>query len=469
MSAGEGFTDAVMGNTPPLEDMVHRGALVEVLESFYALFRLPVRVFNETGAILADSLGPAPQLICQYIGTFPAGRRQCEATIGAAKRALPPADGSSVHPCFSGAVYRIFPVQYDGRTVGKVVLGPYVPIELQEVPQSLLRVLPELDPGRARTALGDMPRVRSDTADSLVRHLRNVIDVILFSGHRALLMSQMHLASVKESYRELQAKTGELARSYEKLKELDQLKSNFLATVSHELRTPLTSIIGYSEMLTEGIGGVLTGDQRDFVNTIRERGEQLLGLITSLLDLGKLEQGKVSIVPGIVSLPALTSDIATTFMPTARRRKVQLRVISEPGVEDVRGDRDRLRQVFSNLVDNALKFTPAGGTITLEVRTAPASAADDDATGLAILAPARHSVEVRIQDSGIGIPDHLRDKVFDAFYQVDSGSTRAYGGAGLGLAIVKRIVDAHGGRIFIESNKEGTGTTFVVQLPAAQS
>ncbi len=469
MSGAVEFTDAVMGNTPRLEDMVHRGALEEVLESFYALFRLPVRVFNETGAILADSLGAKPQLICQYIDTFPTGRAECESTVASAKQTRPPTDGSIVHPCFTGAVYRIFPVQYDGRTVGKVVLGPYLPAELQEVPLSLLQLLPELNASRARTALNDMPRVRQETADALVRHLRSAIDVILFSGHRALLMTQMHLASVKESYRELQEKTDELARSYEKLKELDRLKSNFLATVSHELRTPLTSIIGYSEMLTEGIGGPLTDEQRDFVNTIRDRGEQLLGLITSLLDLGKLEQGGVSIVAGTVSLSALATDIAATFMPSARRRNIQLRVIAEPGVSDARGDRERLRQVFTNLVDNALKFTPANGTVTLEVRTAPAGHGDDDDAGLALMAPARPEVELRVQDSGIGIPAQLRDKVFDAFYQVDSGSTREYGGAGLGLAIVKRIVDGHGGRIFIESNERGTGTTFVVRLPAARS
>ena len=468
MTSAVSITDLVMGHTPRLEDMVDRNALTEVLDSFYALFKLPVRIFNQDGVILADALGPGPQLICQYIDQFPPGRSACEATVNAAKQAVAPAEGSIVHPCFTGAAYRIFPIPYDGRIIGKVVLGPYLPAETQEVPRSLLQLHPDIDAGRARTALGDMPRVKAETANALVRHLRSAIDVILFSGHRALLMSQMHLASVRESYRELQEKNEELARGYEKLKELDRLKSNFLATVSHELRTPLTSIIGYSEMLTEGIGGPLTDEQRDFVTTIRERGEQLLGLITSLLDLGKLEQGAIAIAPGNVSLTALATDIVTTFMPSARRRNIQLRVIAEPDAPEARGDRERLRQVVTNLVDNALKFTPNGGTVTLQVRAA-SSLDDDDDSGLAILSPARKDVEIRITDSGIGIPDHLRDRVFDAFYQVDSGSTREYGGAGLGLAIVKRIVDGHGGRIFIESNKKAAGTTFVVQLPASRN
>ncbi len=471
MTSAITLNDVVMGNTPRLEDMVDRKALGEVLDSFYALFKLPVRVFNADGVILADALGNGPQLVCQYVDTFAQGRIACEATVNAAKQASPPPDGSVVHPCFTGAAYRIFPIPYDDRVIGKVVLGPYLPAETQEVPPSLLQIHPDMDPGRARTALGDMPRVRAETANALVRHLRSALDVILFSGHRALLMTQMHLASVKESYRELQETSQELARSYEKLKELDRLKSNFLATVSHELRTPLTSIIGYSEMLTEGIGGPLTDEQRDFVTTIRDRGEQLLGLITSLLDLGKLEQGNISITPGSVSLVTLATDIATTFMPSARRRNITLRVQADGTVPDARGDRERLRQVFTNLVDNALKFTPQSGSVSVFVRAAPSLAGgddDDDDTGLALLAPLQNDVEVRITDTGIGIPEASRDKVFDAFYQVDSGSTREYGGAGLGLAIVKRIVDGHGGRIFIESTPGSTGTTFVVQLPAAR-
>jgi signal transduction histidine kinase len=463
--------DVVMGNTPRLEDMVDRNALGEVLDSFYALFKLPVRVFNAEGLIVADALGPGPQLICQYIDTFAAGRAACEATVDGAKHLAPPSEGSVVHPCFTGAAYRIFPIPYDGRVIGKVVLGPYLPAETAEVPRTLLQLHPEMDAGRARTALGDMPRVRAETANALVRHLRSAIDVILFSGHRALLMTQMHLASVRESYRELQDKTDELARSYEKLKELDRLKSNFLATVSHELRTPLTSIIGYSEMLTEGIGGTLTEEQRDFVTTIRERGEQLLSLITSLLDLGKLEQGSIAIAPGSVSLVSLATDIATTFMPSARRRNIQLRVQTDAKAPEARGDRERLRQVLTNLVDNALKFTPAGGAVNISVKpvTALGAGDDDDDSGLALMAPLQNDVEVRIQDSGIGIPEAVRDKVFDAFYQVDSGSTREYGGAGLGLAIVKRIVDGHGGKISIESNAGAPGTTFVVRLPAQRA
>ncbi len=144
------------------------------------------------------------------------------------------------------------------------------------MPHSLMVIDEGLDEDEAQNALGRMPRVREETAMRLGAHLRHVIDLILFSSHRAHLTSEMHVASVRESYRELAEKTDKLQEAYDRLKELDQLKSNFLATVSHELRTPLTSIIGYSEMLASGIAGDLNEEQREFVETIRSKGDHLL-------------------------------------------------------------------------------------------------------------------------------------------------------------------------------------------------
>src|SRR5439155_7941591 len=132
------------------------------------------------------------------------------------------------------------------------------------------------------------------------------------SGHKALLTSQMHLASMRESYRELREKNERLEEAYERLKELDRLKSNFLATVSHELRTPLTSIMGYGEMLAEGIGGPLNAEQMEFVETIRTKSEQLLGLILSLLDLSKLESGGATVRLARTGIAAVISEAAST-------------------------------------------------------------------------------------------------------------------------------------------------------------
>jgi signal transduction histidine kinase len=273
----------------------------------------------------------------------------------------------------------------------------------------------------------------------------------------------MHLSSVRESYRELQQKNEKLQEAFDRLRELDRLKSNFLGVVSHELRTPLTSIIGYSEMLVEGIAGPLVGDQQKFVQTINDKGQQLLQLIMSLLDLSKLESGTMSMKKGPVVIGQLLTDVVATLAPKARKRSIEIECTVEPGLSDVHGDADRLRQVFVNLVDNAVKFSPEGSIIHLSAgRQALDEASDED--GFSLMQPSRRMIEVNVIDSGIGIPEEERARIFDAFYQVDSSSTREHEGTGLGLSIVKRLVDGHGGTVRVSSN-EPTGTIFSVVLP----
>jgi signal transduction histidine kinase len=161
-------------------------------------------------------------------------------------------------------------------------------------------------------------------------------------------------------------------------------------------------------------------------------------------------------------------------MPTAKKKQVELVLDKDPTPCELSGDAERLRQVFVNLVDNAVKFTPKGGRVTVRSRVTEGAVGQDGEDGqdgeegAALLAPVRRVVEVSVSDSGIGIPSAERAKVFDAFYQVDSSSTREFGGTGLGLSIVKRIVDAHGGSVRNEPN-EPTGTTFIVTLPSAQA
>jgi two-component system sensor histidine kinase BarA len=274
----------------------------------------------------------------------------------------------------------------------------------------------------------------------------------------------MHLASVRESYRQLEEKTGRLQEAFDRLKELDRLKSNFLATVSHELRTPLTSIIGYSEMLAEGLAGELRPEQQEFVKTIHEKGEQLLSLIMGLLDLSKLESGTMRMAMRTARMEAVLREVVSTLTPTARKKGVRLELDLEAGMGELRGDPERLRQVFLNLVENAIKFTPSAGSVTLRTRMVAEEAGEGEEEGLSLLAPTRSHLEVRVEDTGIGIPARERAKVFDPFYQVDSSSTREYGGTGLGLSIVKRLVEAHSGDIRIEDNPP-RGTTFIVSLP----
>jgi two-component system, NarL family, sensor histidine kinase BarA len=455
-----------LGHGLRLEDLVDREALSEVCKSFFSLFGIPVRIYAQDGVMLADAV--QDQLICGYLQGLRDGRAACTATVAAVKSGDPGGTGDATHPCFTGAMYRIIGLDYDGRRLGRVILGPYLPLEVKEVPRSLLKIDSGVEPDKAKDLLPKMPRARAETVTRIAKHLQAVLDLILFSGHRALLTSQMHLASVRESYRELQERNQKLSDSYEKLKELDRLKSNFLATVSHELRTPLTSILGYSEMLSEGIAGSLNPEQLEFVQTIREKGEQLLALIKSLLDQSKMESGTLSLTMGDVAIGDVLKDVASTLMPAAKRKNLDLIVQLPPYLPKIRGDAERLRQVFLNLAENALKFTQEG-SVKLVAQTESSSEAPEDDIGFVLFAARPTAIMIRVEDTGIGIPEGERGKIFDAFYQVDGSSTREHGGTGLGLSIVKRIVEMHGGSISVSANEAGRGSVFSVRFPLPTS
>jgi two-component system sensor histidine kinase BarA len=463
MSAGAPVEDVLLDGRIRIEDLVDRDGLDEVCRSFHALFGIPVRIYSAEGALLADAAGE--QDLCAYVNTTTDGRKACASVVGGVRAREPGESGDVVHPCFTGAVYRIMAIDYDGRQVGRLIVGPFLPHTLNEPPAALLAIDPAIVPERVRSLLPKMPRAKAETVTRIAAHLKSALDLILFSGHKAHVTSTMHLASVRESYRQLEEKTARLQEAFDRLKELDRLKSNFLATVSHELRTPLTSIIGYSEMLVEGLAGELRPEQHEFVTTIHEKGEQLLSLIMGLLDLSKLESGTMRMAMRAVRIEAVLAEVVSTLTPTARKKGVRLELDLGDDLAELRGDPERLRQVFLNLVENAIKFTPASGSVTLRARMA-ADEGDGEDDGLALLAPTRSRLQVRVEDTGIGIPVRERARVFDPFYQIDSSSTREYGGTGLGLSIVKRLVEGHSGSISIEDNA-AKGTTFLVSLPQA--
>jgi signal transduction histidine kinase len=191
-----------------------------------------------------------------------------------------------------------------------------------------------------------------------------------------------------------------------------------------------------------------------------------LALIMSLLDLSKLESGTLSLRRGAVDLRALLNEVASTIEPKARKKSIGLECQIEADLPRLQGDTERLRQVFVNLADNAVKFSPQGEVVRLVARWAPIDLGEDAREGYSLLAPSRRSVEVQVEDHGIGIPEQERERVFDPFYQVDSSSTREHEGTGLGLSIVKRLVEAHGGKVSVGGN-EPNGTILRVMLPVS--
>jgi len=448
-----------------IEDIVDRDALEELLRSVHDLFGIGVRIYSSEGALLANVASALDA--CTLVNQLPEGRLACGTTVSAAKSVDPGVTGDVTHACFSGLSYRIVSLDYEGRRVGRMVLGPYAPAGLREPPPSLAATVRKLDLIDASERLSRVARVKPEALARIAKHLKTTLELIIFSSHKAYVTSKLHLYSVRESYRALEEKTARLEQALARLKELDRLKSNFLGTVSHELRTPLTSIIGYSEMLAEGMAGPLGEEQAEFVRTIHGKGEQLLGLIMGLLDLSKLDSGTMSLRQRPMQIGPVLDEVVSTLTPAAAKKNVSLVLEKDETPCELAGDAERLRQVFVNLVDNAVKFTPKGGRVVIRARVTDEADADDDA-GAVLFAPLRRAVEVSVADDGIGIPPREREKVFDAFYQVDSSSTREHGGTGLGLSIVKRIVDAHGGTVRIDSN-EPTGAVFVVMLPSAQA
>jgi two-component system sensor histidine kinase BarA len=452
--------DLLHADITRLEDVVDKQALAQVCRSFFDLFGISIRVFSRAGSMLSDV--HEERAICRYVNSLPNGRRSCS-TIVTAVKDLDPENGPIFHTCFTGAVYRVVPIEYHGRRVGRFVVGPYLPAELKEIPRSLVVLDDALDAEAARLHLAEMPRVRAETVERITAHLGGIVDLLLFSSHRAQLASEMHIASVRESYRELAEKNARLQTAYDKLKELDKLKSNFLATVSHELRTPLTSIIGYSEMLESGMAGDLGDEQKEFVETIRSKGEHLLSLITSMLDLGRLEQGSMKLKLEPLDPRALVQDVAKTLTPQAAKKNIKFSVHAAEGLGTIAADAVRLRQVLFNLTENAIKFTPDGGVVHLGA-TESEMESGDGGFGAVLLGAPRRAVAFTVRDTGIGMPEGELSKIFDAFYQIDGSATREHGGAGIGLSIVKRMTEMHGGEVKVKS-EVGKGTTFTVEIP----
>ncbi len=247
------------------------------------------------------------------------------------------------------------------------------------------------------------------------------------------------------------------ARSFElsqqavmEMREVDRLKSQFLANMSHELRTPLNSIIGFSRVILKGIDGPVSELQQQDLTAIYNSGQHLLGLINDVLDLAKIEAGKMELAFDEVNMTDVTSSVMSTMSGLVKGRPVELKRIIEPNLPTVRADAIRIRQVMINLLSNASKFTDEGD-ILVEVGTAPGP------TG-------RSEVMVSVTDTGPGISNADQAKLFQAFSQVDDSPTRKTGGTGLGLSICQELINMHGGRIWVESEL-GKGSKFHFTLP----
>lgn len=297
-------------------------------------------------------------------------------------------------------------------------------------------------------------------------------------------VASLHLEDMVEARtRELKETNARLQEVLRRTEEGSQTKSRFLATMSHELRTPLNAIIGFSELLQDQQFGALNEKQQRYVGHVLAGGQHLLSLINSILDLAKLEAGKLELVPEPFPLPETIRAALDSLRPQAEAKSLQVKLALEVCPAILVADPVRFRQILYNLVSNALKFTPAGGTIRVSARVPrPQSEVQgqQERPGQRVIGTqtldaghrasgSEQMVEIAVQDTGCGISDHDLPRLFQPFTQLDASLSRRHQGTGLGLVLTKKLVELHGGAIRVESRGEGRGCTFTVTLPLQSS
>ena len=248
-------------------------------------------------------------------------------------------------------------------------------------------------------------------------------------------------------FQEIQGKSRQLEVANERLKELDRLKSDFVSNVSHELRTPLTAIKGAVDLLLREVTGALNERQTHYLTRVRSNTQHLAGLINDLLDLSKIEDGKIELKATRVSIRDLVHEVVEILRPIAAKKKIAVEVKAAKPSMLVWADRDKVTQVLVNVIGNAIKFTPPEGRVTISIAR--------DGT---------EWVRVSVIDTGPGIPTAESQRIFDKFYQVAESGRSKPKGTGLGLAISKALVELHGGKIWVESHVN-RGSTFSFTLP----
>ena len=342
--------------------------------------------------------------------------------------------------------------------------GPMVnkrPEEFNEVQRAFLRPfgvynlteIPLVHEGRfiGKISIANKPGGLSENDVRLVTVFAAQTAVVVQNAHlyRRLQESAAQLeAKVHQRTAELEATYRELEVSHARLCEVDQLKSDFLGNVSHELRTPLAAIKGYVDNLLDGVAGPLPDKPRHYLGRVRDNADRLGRMVSDLLDLTRIEAGKIELIPQALSLTDLAGDAVDGLRHVAAERRVSIAtdLASCPAVW---ADPDKVHQVLTNLLANAIKFSPPGGQVTVT--------AGPETGGV---------VRLAVQDTGPGIAPAERERVFDKFYQVGRVEGERPPGTGLGLTIARYLVELHGGRVWVE-DAPGGGAAFVLLLPAA--
>ncbi len=255
------------------------------------------------------------------------------------------------------------------------------------------------------------------------------------------------VAEQKMLEEQLQRKNEELDEQYRRVQEANRLKSEFLANMSHELRTPLNGIIGFTELIYDGEAGPISNEQHEYLGDILSSSKHLLQIINDLLDLAKVEAGKMTFHPEVVDLEKLVSEVRDIVRPLTANKRIRIEVMIDSTLAGVTVDPSKFKQVLYNYLSNAIKFTPDEGQVTIRIRP-----------------EGENEFTLEVKDTGTGIQPEDLGRLFVEFRQLDTGTAKKYQGTGLGLALTKRIIEAQGGKVGVRSTP-GQGSTFFATLP----
>lgn len=353
-----------------------------------------------------------------------------------------------------GANIALMTLMVEREMFGRVAEGPEAVAEV-----TVEQLVPRLGEYLVRKGYLDEAKLKialeQQSASTAPRRLGQVLVELGFISRETLdhAVAQQILelqSALVEANRTLERRvaerTAELGAALVKLSELNQLKANFVANISHELRTPLAQIKGYVSLLSDGALGPLTAEQEEALAITMRATDRLQQLVDDLIRYAATAKGQLTLNLQAVSLNALVERVLEKSYTKAQRQNLTLTTEVPPNLPPVLADEEKIFWTLSQLVDNAIKFTAAGGRVTIAVT------------------PDEQRLLISVRDTGIGIPAGRLHEIFEPFQQLDSSSTRRYGGTGLGLTLVRRIVEAHGSQVVVES-EEGRGSTFTFALP----
>jgi len=356
----------------------------------------------------------------------------------------------------------VLPVLFEGESLGVIELGSVTPFSslhltfLERLVGAIGVTITTIQANRrTEELLMQSQRLAVELQDQSAELQRTNAEL----EEKAELLSEQN-RNIEIKNMEIDAARRGVEDKAQQLAAASQYKTEFLANMSHELRTPLNSLLLLSRLLADNDDRNLTAKQMEFATTIHNAGSELLLLIDDILDLSKIEAGRVDLDPQPVALDQVQAYVERTFVPQAEEKGLELRVRVAPELpSSISTDAQRLQQIVRNLLSNAVKFT-AHGSVTLTVETAPARTT----FGMSTLDEARRVLAFTVRDTGIGIASDKLDMIFEAFQQADGTTSRKYGGTGLGLSISKKLAEMLGGAITVTS-EVGVGSVFTLFLP----